>query len=94
MENAQITGIFDARKKHTVLLVINSQPDRLDPPDMSCQAARAAGVQSVIDTDTHSQSGFDFVCFGATTARRGWRTNNDVWNTLSTPSLRGIIKGT
>jgi len=75
--------VFEACAEHGVLLEINSQPSRLDLPDVHCQRARELGVRFVVSTDAHAPSDFDRMSLGVKTARRGWVQRREVLNTLS-----------
>jgi DNA polymerase (family 10) len=67
--------------KNGTLIEINANPRRLDLDWILCKRARELGVQLVINPDAHATSGFDDVPFGVTTARRGWLTKQDIFNT-------------
>jgi len=60
----------------------NSHPDRLDLKDVHLRAARDAGVNIVIDTDSHATGHLGLMKYGVGTARRGWLEKKDVINTL------------
>jgi len=44
--------------------------------------AKRYGVPLVISTDAHVNTHFDYMEYGAATARRGWAVAGDVLNTL------------
>ncbi len=69
-------------------LEINGNPQRLDLNDIHCQAAKAAGVPLVINTDAHHADDIHRFEAGITQARRGWLTATDVINTLPLAKLR------
>jgi DNA polymerase (family 10) len=81
--------ILDIAKSEGVALEINSQPDRLDLPDIWVLEAKKRGVDMVISSDAHSLESLGTIQFGVLTARRGWLERNDVLNTLS---LQGLMK--
>ena len=62
-------------------LEINSQPDRLDLPDVHARAAKEAGVKIVVKTDAHRIRAQGYVELGVAQARRAWLTKDDVLNT-------------
>lgn len=76
--------IFDEAKKHNKILEINSQPDRLDLPDLLVKEALAKGVKFIINTDSHGIEQFDLMRYGVDIGRRGWLISSSVVNTLST----------
>ncbi len=74
--------IFDTAKKTKTALEINSQPKRLDLPDIHIKAAIESGVKMVISTDAHSVEQLGNMKYGILTARRGWATKKDILNTF------------
>ena len=75
--------VLDACAKHGVAMECNSYPDRLDLKDLHLRMCKDRGVKVVISTDSHSTGNLAYICYGVTTARRGWLTKADVLNTLS-----------
>src|ERR1035437_3964702 len=75
--------IFDFCKQNNKALEINSSPDRLDLSDSIIRLAVAAGVNLIIDTDSHATLYMTLMKYGVSMARRGWATKNDILNTLS-----------
>lgn len=73
--------IFDAAKRHGVIMECNSHPDRLDLKDIHLRAARDSGVKIIIDTDSHATAHLQLMKYGVETARRGWLEKKDVVNT-------------
>ena len=57
---------------------------RFHPPDLNSRMSilRRAGVQFVINTDSHHRDHLDYMKFGVGIARRGWLTKEQVLNTL------------
>ncbi|MDY7107924.1 MAG: DNA polymerase/3'-5' exonuclease PolX [Planctomycetota bacterium] len=88
----ELDEVFEACREHDVRLEINSQPHRLDLPDVHCQRARKAGVGFTISTDAHKPSDLHFMRFGVATARRGWLEKAEVLNTSTTRSLTKKLK--
>ncbi len=76
-----IEAIAAAAAANDVALEINAHPWRLDLRDTHVRAAIRAGAKLLINTDAHNIAGLDLMCFGVTTARRGWATAADVVNT-------------
>jgi DNA polymerase (family 10) len=71
---------------------INSQPDRLDLRDVHARAAAEAGVQLVVNTDSHEIGALDFVELGIAQARRAWLTKEHVVNTRTWKQIEKLKK--
>ena len=71
---------------------LNSQPQRLDLADIYCQLARSEGVLISINSDAHSENGFNNIRFGIEQGRRGWLEKKDVLNTRSLNALRCLLQ--
>ena len=84
--------IFEAAKRHGVVLECNSHPDRLDLKDVHLRAARDAGVKLIIDTDSHATSHLQLMKYGVGTARRGWVEKKDVINTLPLDAFLSALR--
>jgi len=80
--------IFRAAKANNVALEINSQPQRLDLPDVHARRAAALGVKFVIDSDAHRTESLRYVKYGVDQARRAWLTRTDVRNTSTWKQLK------
>lgn len=89
-----IERVLQAAKKRGCIIEINSQPDRLDLPDIHCQRGKELGLKFVISTDAHSISDLDFMRFGVWQARRGWLEAADVVNTRSRRDLQKLLQRT
>jgi DNA polymerase (family 10) len=72
-------------------LEINSQPDRLDMRDTHARLAGEAGAWVCISSDAHSVRALDFVELGASQARRGWLTAEQVLNTREWAEIERIV---
>ena len=83
VEKAVETGTF---------LEINSQPDRLDLPDVNARLAGEAGVKIVISSDAHQLKAQGYVEFGVAQARRAWLTAEQVANTRTWAQLKKLMK--
>jgi DNA polymerase (family 10) len=71
---------------------INSQPDRLDLRDVHARAAAEAGVQIVVNTDSHEIGALDFAELGIAQARRAWLTKEQVVNTRTWKQIEKLKK--
>lgn len=78
LEGLAITG---------VALEINGALDRLDATTEVTRLAMAAGVDFVIDTDSHHVSELRRMEYGVLYAQRGWVTTDRVINTRDTPEF-------
>jgi DNA polymerase (family X) len=63
------------------VLEIDSQPDRLDMPDVVARLAGEAGAPIAVTSDAHRVSALDYVELGVAQARRAWLTKQHVLNT-------------
>ncbi len=75
--------IFDFCLKNQKIIEINSQPARLDLPDVLVRDAIKHNVKLIITTDSHAAEQLSFMRFGVDVARRGWAQPKDIVNTLS-----------
>jgi DNA polymerase (family 10) len=71
---------------------INSQPDRLDLRDVHARAAAEAGVQIVVNTDSHEIGALDFAELGIAQARRAWLTKEQIVNTRTWKQIEKLKK--
>lgn len=83
---------FKAAADHGVMLEINAHPSRLDLDDIHAAAARDLGIPIVIDTDSHSTSGFDVLQYGVDQARRAGLTKDDVANTQTFKQFTKMLR--
>lgn len=90
--NFDLEKVFDAAKKHGVILELNGNPERLDLCDRHVKLARDRGMKIVISTDAHDPSHFHFMRYGVITARRGWLAKKDVINTLPPEKLLASLR--
>ena len=88
----EMEKIFDAAKKHGVVMECNAHPDRLDLKDVHLRAARDRGVKFVISTDAHTTENLKLMKYGVTTARRGWVEKKDVINTLPLDAFLAALR--
>jgi DNA polymerase (family 10) len=88
-ENAlDLDRIFEVALEEGVALEVNGLPDRLDLSGEHVRDALRAGIQIVCSTDAHSVRGLENMTLSVATARRGWATRADVFNTRP---LRSIL---
>ena len=87
-----VERVVEAAARTGTCLEVNAHYSRLDLKDIHVRQALAAGAKLVINTDTHSTTGYDQMRFGILTARRGGATKKDVLNTLTLSALRKQIK--
>ncbi len=71
---------------------INSQPDRLDLRDTHARAAAEAGVQLVVDTDSHEVDALAYAELGIAQARRAWLTKDQIVNTRTWKQIEKLKK--
>lgn len=81
------TKIFEFSAKNKKVIEINSQPQRLDLADDLVHEAIKAGVDIIINTDSHNTSSLDYMKYGIDVARRGFCTKSNVINTLHLDKL-------
>jgi DNA polymerase (family X) len=62
--------LFAAAAEHGTALELNANPRRLDLRDRHVRAALEAGCLIAVNTDAHTERGFDFLPYGVATARR------------------------
>lgn len=73
------------------MLEINAAGDRLDLSAGAARRAKAMGVLIVINTDAHEAHGLADVRYGVTTARRGWLTKKDIFNTREREEIQAWV---
>lgn len=78
---------FKAARDTGTAFEINSFPQRLDLNDVNARMAKEAGVNIVINTDSHIAEHLAMMKFGVAVARRGWLEKKDVLNTRSYKQL-------
>lgn len=87
-----IEKLIKAAAQYGHIIEVNSQPDRMDLPDVYCRLAKRLGVKLVISTDAHTIRQMEFLKFGVSVARRGWLEKEDVINTLELDDLKKVFK--
>ena len=84
--------ILQAAAKSGVAMEINAHPSRLDLDDAYARRAKDLGVPISINTDAHSDDGFDILHFGVAVGRRAWLEPKDVINTWTAKKLTEWLK--
>jgi DNA polymerase (family 10) len=87
-----MNAVIAAAKAHDTALEINAHWMRLDLRDTHVRAAVDAGCVIAIDCDVHSESDFDNLRYGVTTARRGWVMPGVCVNTWPAKKLHAWLK--
>ncbi|MGH9437716.1 MAG: PHP domain-containing protein, partial [Terriglobia bacterium] len=87
-----VEAVFEAARKHGVILEANANPERLDLCDRHIKLARDKGMKIVISTDAHSPEHLKFMRYGVITARRGWMEKQGVLNTLPPKQLLASLR--
>ncbi len=83
--------VFESCHENRVCIEINSQPDRMDLPDIHCRRARDFGVRFAVATDAHRTLELDFIQYGVLVARRAWLEKGDVVNTMPRGKLMNYL---
>jgi DNA polymerase (family 10) len=86
--NAVLAAAFAAG----VAVEHNASPSRLDLNDRDLRAARKAGCQIAVNTDSHSLADMGNMGYGVTQLRRAWLTAPDVLNTLPLPQFLAKLR--
>ena len=71
---------------------LNSQPDRLDLRDTHARAAAEAGVQLLVNTDSHEVGALAYAELGIAQARRAWLTKDQIVNTRTWKQIEKLKK--
>lgn len=79
--NVNLGKIIDAAIANNVIIELNAHPMRLDLDWRHWRKAAAKGLRCSINPDAHETSGLAHVEAGVLTARKGWLTADDVFNT-------------
>ncbi|TMK97658.1 MAG: DNA polymerase/3'-5' exonuclease PolX [Actinobacteria bacterium] len=86
----ELEAVFEAAAANGTMLEINANPDRRDLGDLHARAARAAGVDIVINSDAHRTSTLANMRWGVATARRAWLSAADVANARGWSELQAL----
>ncbi len=79
--------VFEFVCQNNKALEINSTPERLDISDEVAFSALKAGVNLVINTDSHAARSMDSMKYGVWIARRSWAEKRNVLNSLPRQQL-------
>lgn len=74
--------LFAYCRENDKAIEINSNPDRLDLPDILVHEAVKNRLKLVIDTDSHDISHMQLMKYGVGVARRGWGKVGDIINSM------------
>lgn len=80
-------AVIDACAANGTWIELNASPYRFDMDWRLWNYARSKGVKCVINCDAHRNEQAGFLRLGASIARKGWLTKQDVINTLPLPAL-------
>jgi DNA polymerase (family 10) len=80
---ADMEEVLKTAKETRTSIEINAYPLRLDLNDIYVRKAKEMGVSFAINTDAHVNYQFDYMKYGAGTARRGWLEKGDILNTCT-----------
>lgn len=83
--------IREARRRGC-FLELNAHPERLDLLDTHCRLAKEEGVLVAINSDAHSEPGFDNLDYGIGQARRGWLEAKDVLNARPLAEVKRLCR--
>ena len=85
----QVFEVFQQEKK---MIEINSDPMRLDLPDILVKDAIEMGIVLTMGTDAHHIDAMDNMKYALNVARRGWAKNSDILNTYSLESVEKMLE--
>jgi DNA polymerase (family X) len=85
-------AVIDACAAHGTWIELNANPYRFDMDWRLWRYAKERGVKCVINCDTHKAEHTQYLRLGASIARKGWLTRDDVVNTLRLPELRRALQ--
>ncbi len=86
-------AVIDACAETGTWIELNAYPNRFDMDWRQWPYAKSKGVKCVINCDAHRFEHAGFLRLGASIARKGWLTREDVVNTLPLPELKKALKG-
>ncbi|HWA51913.1 MAG TPA: DNA polymerase/3'-5' exonuclease PolX [Patescibacteria group bacterium] len=89
--DADWDSIFGEAVKRNIFMEINSDPSRLDLPDILVHDALRKGMKFTIDTDTHYVDSMDNMKWGISVARRGWCEKKDIVNTRNLKEFEKLM---
>lgn len=83
-----IRRIIEEAARQNVMIELNANPYRLDMDWRYWRSAAEAGVTCVINPDAHSPEGYNYMRAGILSARKGWLTAKNVFNTRSLAEIK------
>jgi DNA polymerase (family 10) len=86
-----IQKIIDAALANDTMLELNANPMRLDMDWRHWRKASEKGLLCCINPDAHALHHFDFQHAGVLTARKGWLTSRQVFNTRTLIEVRDVL---
>ena len=86
-----IQKIIDAALANNTILELNANPMRLDMDWRHWRKAAEKGLLCCINPDAHALHHFDFQHAGVLTARKGWLTSRQVFNTRTLIEVRDVL---
>jgi DNA polymerase (family 10) len=85
-------AVIDACAETGTWIELNASPHRFDMDWRLWNYAKSKGVKCVVNCDAHRNEQACFLRLGASIARKGWLTREDVVNTLPLPALLEALK--
>jgi DNA polymerase (family 10) len=85
-------AVIDACAETGTWIELNASPYRFDMDWRLWSYAKSKGVKCVINCDAHRNEHAMFLRLGASVARKGWLTKQDVMNTLPFPLLMEALQ--
>jgi DNA polymerase (family 10) len=79
--------VFEAARARGVCLEFNTSPARLDLDWRLIRAATERGIRIVVNPDAHRLDMLESVAPALATARKGWLTREQVFNTASVEEI-------
>jgi DNA polymerase (family 10) len=84
--------VIEAAAANGKMIELNAHPRRLDLDWRYWRQAAEKGVRCVINPDAHDTEGLQFVRAGLMSARKGWLTKEQVFNTLPLAKIKKGLK--
>ncbi|MEJ5300449.1 MAG: PHP domain-containing protein [Thermodesulforhabdaceae bacterium] len=88
--DVDMDAVLEKAKEYGKILELNSHPYRLDIDWKNCRKAKALGIPVSINPDAHNRGDF-YLRYGILTARKGWLSAGDVWNTKDRASMKKLM---
>ncbi|HND62042.1 MAG TPA: DNA polymerase/3'-5' exonuclease PolX [Opitutaceae bacterium] len=84
--------IIDAAITHDVIIELNASPWRLDMDWRLWRKAAEKGLLTSINPDAHETAGLEHVRAGVNSARKGWLTKENVFNTRTLKDVTSRLR--